>query len=390
MSKLSLSYHWIVQPILVIGILLFGFIGAKGFSMFKEEPQTTERAVYAPLVKVLNTELTTEQVIIEGNGVLEARTRINLVPQVGGRVAYIHPNLRPGGSFEDNETLVEIERIDYELDVTRIEAEVAAAKTKLELEVAEADSARDEWLALHSDQAIPTLVGREPQIAEAKAQLDAAEARLAQAHLDLDRTRIKMPFDGRVVSATIDVGEVITANQQIGIVYNSERFEIPIPLEINRLAWIELPNAQQGTPGNPVKIFINIGEEELILSGEVIRIESELAELSRFARVIVSLKTDDIPEFIKEKVIPGLFVNVAIMSQELIEVTSLPDTALRQGNSIWIINDKNTLQIIEPDIIYRSGKNILVKNLAKDTQVVITNLDIVTDGMQVRTSDSPQ
>ena len=105
MKKLSHSYHWIVQPLLVVGILVFGFIGAMGFSMFKDEPRKVERETYAPLVRILETEVTTQQVIVEGNGTLDARTRINIVPQVGGRITYIHPNLRAGGTFKANETL---------------------------------------------------------------------------------------------------------------------------------------------------------------------------------------------------------------------------------------------------------------------------------------------
>lgn len=387
MSKLSFGFHWIIQPLLVIGILLFGFIGARGFSMFKEEPKTAQRPIYAPLVRILETKTSTEQVIVKGNGTLEARTRINLVPQVGGRISYIHPNLRAGGTFKKGETLIEIERIDYELEVTRIEAEVAAAKTTLKLEIAEADAARQEWLTLNPNLAVPTLVAREPQIAEANAQVKAAEARLAQAQLDLRRTRVTMPFSGRVVSSMIDVGEVISANQQVGVVYSSERFEIPIPLEVDQLAWVQIPNKSEGTPGSPVKIIASIGNQQHVFSGEIIRIESELEELSRFARVVALLKPEDIPQSLKEKVIPGLFVNVSIQSEQLSDVTSLPRAALRQDDTLWIIDSNNRLQFIKPDILYRSNQNVLVRDLTENTQVVMSNLEVVTEGMQVRISE---
>lgn len=387
MSKLSFSFHWIIQPLLVIGILVFGFIGASGLSMFKQEPQTAERASYAPLVRILETSTSTQQVIVEGNGTLQARTRINLVPQVGGRITYIHPNLRAGGFFSKNEKLIEIERIDYELEVTRIAAEVAAAKTALELEIAEADAAREEWLTLNPEQSVPTLVGREPQINEANAQLKAAQARLAQAQLDLKRTRIQMPFNGRVVSTQLDVGEVISANQQVGVVYNSDRFEIPVPLEVDELAWIDLPNTNNNMQGSPVDIHMTIGNEQYKLPGQVIRIESELEEFSRFARVVVSLSALDIPSQLIEKVIPGLFVNVSILSQQMMDVTVIPREALRQGDIIWTLDNDKRIQFIQANILYQSNNNILIDQLADGTQLVISNLDIVTEGMQVRVSE---
>ncbi len=386
MKKLSHSYHWIFQPLLVVGILVFGFIGAMGFSMFKEEPRKAERETYAPLVRVLETEVTTQQVIVEGNGTLAARTRINIVPQVGGRITYIHPNLRAGGSFKANETLIEIERIDYELAVTQNEAEVAAAKTQLKLEMAEAEAAREEWVTLNPEKPVPTLVGREPQIAEAKAEVKAAEARLKQARLNLQRTRIAMPFAGRVVEAMIDVGEVLAANQQVGVVYSSEKFEIPVPLEVDELAWIDVPDKNSDIAGSTVNIHVRIGDTSYDLPGQVTRIESELEELSRFARVVVTLLPQDIPATLKEKVIPGLFVDVSIMSRQLAQVTSMPRATLRQGNIIWTVDNNNHLQFVTPDIVYKSDDEILVRDLAQGTQVVMSNLEVVTEGMQVRIS----
>ncbi len=387
MKKISHSYHWIIQPLLVVSILAFGFLGAKSFTMFKDEPRKAERETYAPLVRVLATEITTQQVIVKGNGTLAARTRINIVPQVGGRITYIHPNLRAGGTFKANETLIEIERIDYELVVTQNEAQVAAAKTTLELERAEADAAREEWIALNANEKVPTLVGREPQIAEAKAEVKAAEARLAQARLNLERTRVRMPFNGRVVEAMIDVGEVLAANQQVGVVYSSEKFEIPIPLEVDQLAWIDVPNKSAGIEGSAVKIHVRIGDANYDLPGRVARIESELEELSRFARVVVTLLPQDIPVALKEKVIPGLFMDVSIMSQQLAQVTSMPRATLRQGNIIWTVDNNNHLQFVTPDIVYKSNDEILVRDLAHGTQVVMSNLEVVTEGMQVRISE---
>lgn len=387
MKKISHSYHWIIQPLLVVSILAFGFLGAKSFTMFKDEPRKAERETYAPLVRVLATEITTQQVIVKGNGTLAARTRINIVPQVGGRITYIHPNLRAGGTLKANETLIEIERIDYELVVTQNEAQVAAAKTTLELERAEADAAREEWIALNANEKVPTLVGREPQIAEAKAEVKAAEARLAQARLNLERTRVRMPFNGRVVEAMIDVGEVLAANQQVGVVYSSEKFEIPIPLEVDQLAWIDVPNKSAGIEGSAVKIHVRIGDANYDLPGRVARIESELEELSRFARVVVTLLPQDIPVALKEKVIPGLFMDVSIMSQQLAQVTSMPRATLRQGNIIWTVDNNNHLQFVTPDIVYKSNDEILVRDLAHGTQVVMSNLEVVTEGMQVRISE---
>lgn len=385
MKNLSKIYQWLLQPILVIGILIFGFLGARSFSMFEDEPQQTERETYAPLVRVITTQTSTHPVTINGNGTLEAYTRINLVPQVGGRISYIHPNLRAGGSFAANEVLIQIEKIDFELAITQNEAQVAVAHTALDLEIAQAQAARAEWQALNPDTSIPKLVGREPQIAEARAQLKSSQALLEQARLALKRSSVRIPFSGRVVQASIDIGEVVSANQQVGIVYSKEKFEIPVPLNVDDLAWIDLPNKQAGTQGSEVDIHISIGKQNYILPGRVTRIESELEQLSRFARIVVTLLPNEIPNEIKEKIIPGLFLNVSIHGKQLEKVTTIPRIALREDNMVWAVKD-GKLRFMQANIVYISEQEIIVRDVPENTQLVISNLDVVTDDMDVRVS----
>ena len=234
LSRLRAKSQWLLVPL----ILLLGFLAFSSLVSLKEEPEQLERVEYAPLVSVIETMVEDRTVDIRGNGVVRAQTRIDLVPQVGGRISRIHPSLRAGGRFDAGEVLLEIEPIDYELAVVQAESEVAGADRKLELERAEADAALEEWSVLHPEEAPPELVARRPQILEAEANLKAAEARLQIAELNLSRTRLSMPFDGRVISINVDAGEVVPPNVSVGLVYSNEIFEIPVPLEFDQLSWL--------------------------------------------------------------------------------------------------------------------------------------------------------
>lgn len=384
MKRLSYNFRWIIQPLLVLAILVVGFFTAMSFSMFKEEPEKKSRAEYIPIVRVFETEISKQNITVNGNGTLEARTRINLVPQVGGRVVYIHPDLRAGGKFKADEVLIEIENIDYKLAVTQSEAEVARAETVLELEKAEADAAREEWLEINPDKPVPTLVGRAPQIKEANSELQSAIASLAQAKLNLQRTQVKMPFAGRVVEAMIDVGEVISANQNVGIVYDSEIYEIPVPLPLDELRWITVKDKNTGQSGSQVTIYVPLGGELIPLKGEVTRVESELQSASRFARVIVTLLSENIPGHLESKVIPGMFMDVSIYSSEAFEVSSLPNKALRRGNTLWMIENENTLKIIDANMLYQFDNEFFVQNIMPGSLIVISDLNVVTENMKVK------
>ena len=387
-SKLNASYRWVIQPVLVVMILLFGFFSAMGLSMFKEEPKATERKTYAPLVKTLTSKIEDRTLLIHGNGTLVPRVRVNIIPQVGGRVVRAHPELRAGGRFKADEVLLEIERIDYELAVTRNRAEVAAARKIFEVETAQATVSQQEWFTLHPKEKIPPIVARQPQIAEARANIKAAEAKLQQATLDLKRTRIRMPFAGRVVQSSVDIGEVMVANQPVGVVFGDEIFEIPIPLELDDLALIQTPDQINETNGSKVSIKISMAGTTYELPGTVDRIESEIDSLSRMVRAVIKLDSKDIPAPLRNKVIPGLFVDVEIKAKELSAISLVPKSALRANNTLWIAKN-GRLRIIKPEVVYQSDSELYIKGLDSGTLVITSQLDVITDGMQIRTQRNP-
>src|SRR5262245_16814663 len=52
------------------------------------------------------------------------------------------------------------------------------------------------------------------QLENSKATIAQREAQLLQAQIDLDRTRIRSPIDGTVISRTVDVGQIVASSLQ--------------------------------------------------------------------------------------------------------------------------------------------------------------------------------
>lgn len=391
LSYLVKLYHRILQPLLVLFILLVGYFSAEGLTLFKQEPPKNKIASYAPLVKTLKSQIENRTLLIRSNGTVQARTRINIVPQVGGQIIYIHPQFRAGGYLQAHQVLFKIEPIDYQLAVTNVTSKVISAERNYQLEIAESAAAIEEWQALQGKIPAPILVRREPQIAAAKTNLQAARARLQQAKINLNRTHISTPFASRVVQANIDIGEVINANQSVGIVYSTEQLEIPVPIEIDQLAWLDLSNIVTNQhkidstepPAGSAHILITLARQAYRLPGKIIRVESELDNLSRLARVIISLKASDIPKDLREEIIPGLFVDVEIKARELQNITVLPRSVLRENTMLWVSKNQQ-LRFIKPRLIYQSDTEIWLRDIPANTIIISSVLDVVTEGMQVR------
>jgi HlyD family secretion protein len=95
-------------------------------------------------------------------------------------------------------------------------SELDAAQTTYDSTVAQLNAARAQLHAaeakLRSTQA--QLLSAQAQVEKARAQVSQAQASLEQAQVDLDRTVIRSPIDGVVISRTVDVGQTVAASLQ--------------------------------------------------------------------------------------------------------------------------------------------------------------------------------
>ena len=85
------------------------------------------------------------------------RAYVDLAPQVSGVIASISPALRAGGTFKANEVLVSIDAKDFELRLKQALAEVASARSNLQLQQAKSDNAKRNYALLHPKKAVPPL-----------------------------------------------------------------------------------------------------------------------------------------------------------------------------------------------------------------------------------------
>lgn len=366
----------IIQLVLVVVFIAGSFAFSKFLENQKEAPQV--RPDTSRTLVVHTQEVTPQNYTIEFDttGVVEARGEIGIVPQVSGRVVDIHDNFYTGGAFQKGDTLFTIELKDFELDVERLKAEVAQAQTAYNLQQAEADAALQDWKQLRGDQEVPDLVARKPQMAEALANLNAAKASLATARLNLDRATFELPFDGRVVSSSLELGQYVSSTQNYGSVYNIETLEVQSSLKDSELQWLLEAEAPE------IKITTNYLGKERSYDASLNRGAAALDRLTRFASVNFGFESP--PEFI----IPGLFVDVQVKGAVLPDVYKIPSDALQKDNVVWGVTPDKTLTRIEGKTVYSADDHIVIMlDADKPLQVVTDKIPGAVDGGAVRLAD---
>jgi len=377
-----------IYLVIVIGLLGLGILGWHLLLSGKKQPEKRREEFTAPLVKTVNVKVGNHHVMITGEGTVRPVAEISLVPQVDGKVEYISSSLVNGGKFKKGDILLCIEPVDYELAVTLAKAKEKTAESLLQLAEQESEAANEEWRLQYAEGSDantppPPLVAKEPQLAAAKAKLAADKADLKKAMLNLERTKLKAPFDGRVSQENVDKGQYVSPGQSLATLYSTDAAEIVLPLEDDDLFWFHVPGFTPGSgPGSSARVTANIAGQELTWKGKVVRAEGKLDERTRMINVVVRV---DKPYATKPPLAVGLFVTVIINGRNLPNAAEIPRSGLRQGGIVWTVTDKNRLKFKKVEIARFKGDNVILKSgLDANETVVVSPLKVVTDGMKVR------
>ncbi len=366
------AWQGYAQVALVALVLLGGFAMNYVLSSSSPAPAASAATAAVPVVEVIQPKIEDVTLQIRESGTIVARNNIQLSPQVGGRVTAVSPNLASGGYFTANEVLFELDPADYQSAVNRAQAERSAALADLSIEQAEARVAEQEWALVHPDEPIPDLVARIPQIARAEAALESAEAALSDARLSLSRVRFALPFAGRILSTTIEIGQNLSPGQSYGLAYDPGEIEINVAVTTTAL------DALNPAVGRPAQVIVGRAgtRGQKRFEARVIRADAELNTQTRLANLTLAFTEPT-------AALPGEFVNVEILGPRISDAYLLPERAMTEGRSIWVV-ESGQLVKRTPPVLYIRNQEIVTAPFDVADGVVVSPLIDPSPGLPVR------
>ncbi|MFT5572667.1 MAG: RND family efflux transporter MFP subunit [Cryomorphaceae bacterium] len=380
---------------LCVGILVGAVVLVAGMKALKPKPEE-EKSQKPPLVVQTATASFQEQIVSSTfQGVVRAKTNIELVSQVTGKVTSVSNKFIEGGQFEQGETLVQIDDADYLVALRSAEANVASAQVDVDIELATAATNAREWRDLQGrpiDEANPLRLNK-PQIDRARARLNAARAELAAARLNYDRTKISAPFAGRIMTKTAELGQFMSRGSSVGRVFATDAMEIRIPMtdvqigELGVSLGYSAPAAQ--SEGVPATVSALFGIEQREWQGYLKNVDASVDNETRllFATIVVE-QPFAVHDGQAMPLVPGLFVDVELASPQTLKGIQIPRAALRNGTQVYVMED-STLRLKHVDVVYTSIEHVVVSDselttLSSGEQVIVSSVPGAYDGMPIK------
>lgn len=375
-----------------IFILVFFVIATNLILKANAEPEEKERKFNALAVMADYARAQDVQLSVETQGEARPRTEIDLVPQVGGKIVYVSPNFIEGGIFKKGETLIRLEDADFRVAEIRAAANVAQAEQVLVREIAEGQIAKQDYAELGSGGP-SALALRDPQRKQAEAALSAAKADLENARLQLTRTYVRAPFDGRVRSKQSDLGQFVGPGSRLGSIFSTDIVQVRLPLTDADLTKLDLPIAyfaQDPASAPNVELSAVVAGKRRVWNAKIMRTDSAYDTQTRALFAIAEV-FDPYGEGASEggvPLAPGLFVNAKIKGKSFENVIVMPRDGLRPGNEVYIIDDKGKAEVRNVEVLDAdSGRAVILSGVAANEIVLLSPMERSRIEMTLRAMD---
>lgn len=373
--------------ILVTGLIIYVIRNTEPEA---ERGATTRKS--AALVSVVEAERGDYRPELIVLGTVEAARDIVLSPRVSGEILEVASDFKPGRFIDAGELILKLDPADYRNTVALRKGALREAEAALSIEEGRRTVAEQEFALLGEeiDAANRALVLREPQIASARARVEAAEASLDQAKLDLNRTEIRVPFDAQVLERFANLGSQVAPGEPLARLVGIEEYWVTATVPVQSLQWIDIGSAAESGASARLRNR-SAWPEGVYREAKVASLIGTLDAQTRLARVLLTVKdplarASDGPPLILDTVL-----EVRIEGRILEDVVRLDRAYLRGQDTVWVKAD-GQLSIRKATVVFQDANYAYLSGgVEAGEQVVTTNLATVAEGVRLRVeSDSTE
>jgi RND family efflux transporter MFP subunit len=317
----------------------------------------------------------------EFTGRFEAVERVELRPRVSGYISSV--NFKDGSEVHKGDVLFVIDPRPYAAERDKARAQLAQARSQLQLARSERDRAT-KLLAQHaiSQEEFDT---RSSGLEQGQANVEAAQAALDAAALNLDFTRVTAPISGRISRALVTSGNFVTNGQTplttlvsldpIYVTFDGDEQEYLKYIKVAREA-----AADAGGARNPVQVGL-ANESGFPHPGVMVFVDNALDPMTGTIRSRALLENHD------REFTPGLFARIKLLGSSQHDAVLVNDSAIGTDQTVRYVlvvgkDDKLEYRPVQLGPVV-DGLRVVQSGLAAGETIVVNGLQRVRPGAQV-------
>ncbi|MDP4626383.1 MAG: efflux RND transporter periplasmic adaptor subunit [Akkermansiaceae bacterium] len=372
-----------LKIIIPLGIILLAFVGFKILVSLKPKPESKQPPPVVPIVDLAKVSPQEHAPPVNSYGTVTAYFETGLTPQVSGKINYVSPKFRVGETVDTEHVLVKIDPTDYVAALAQQESALTVAERTYAEEEIRAEQAAGDWKASGRELATASdFVLRKPQLAAAKADMEAVQAQIDKARADLERTEVRAPFAAIITARSASPGNQASSQTSLGTLVSTEKVEIRLPLTAEQAVRVDIP--AKATLTSPLKP----GEA---WEATLVRMEPTVDQQNQVIFAVAEV-IDPFAEG-KSPLPVGIFANASITAKPIKDSYKIPEAAFVEDCYVWVMDGEGKLKRVEAERIHTDDGQAFVRPLEAETgelNIVTRPLSNFRTGMKVKPAEKDQ
>ncbi|MGC1831130.1 MAG: efflux RND transporter periplasmic adaptor subunit [Candidatus Acidiferrales bacterium] len=330
----------------------------------------------APLVTVVRATAQDVPMYLDEIGKSGAFESVTVTPQVGGRITERH--FEDGAELEKGQLLFVIDPRPYQAQLDSAQASLAQANAAMDL----AKTQFERYSELVETKAISKqdYDTKKNAVDLDQAQIESAQAALETAKLNLEYCYIHSPIEGRAGARLVDIGNVVQANTTSLLLI--QRID-PIYADFT-ITEGDLPEVQKQMRRGALKAIVRIPSdpENHGHAGEVTFLDNAVQNGTGTVNLRATIPNSD------RHFWPGEFVDVRLVlatEKQAILIPSQATQISQQGPFVYVVKGDDTVELRLVTLGQRQGDDVvIVDGVAAGERVVVTGQMTLSPGAKVR------
>ena len=303
-------------------------------------------------------------IYLTGLGTVQATLSVGIHSLVEGTLQEVR--FTEGQRVKNGDILAKIDPRPYQAALDQAKAK--KAQDEAQLVAAEKDLARFITLAQKSFETQQNLDLQRAKVDQLKAMIEGDAASIEAAQVQLDRTDIRAPSDGRVGIRLVDPGNTVHASDTGAIV---NLVLVQPAAVVFTLPAQALDNVRRAMVHGTVEITAFDQDNRVPLSvGKLLLIDNAIDAATATIRLKAVFANDD------ERLWPGEFVNARLLLETRSDALAIPSAAIQrgpQGLFVWIATADNTAAVRPLRVGPTTGDLTIVDSGLEEGDRVVTD-----------------
>ena len=344
----------ILGVLLVIGAVFFASTLIDSNKRQKPKPPKVVKTVFVDTVKNK-----TVPIVIQANGNLTAKRRLELYAEVQGVFKGGTKLFKTGQNYKRGQALIRIDASEYYASVQSAKSNlynlVTSIMPDLRLDYPEV---YDKWQAYLNQLDMNKVTPELPETSSEKEKYFITGRNIYTTYYNvknleqrLAKYTITAPFDGVLTEALVNEGTLIRQGQKLGEYINTDVYEMEVAVGKEYGDLLQVGKSVALTNLDKTKTY----------SGQVIRINGRVDQATQTITAFIQVSEPSLRE--------GMYLEANLDAKNEENAIEIDRSLLQEGNKIFVVRD-SILDVVDVQPVYFSDKKVVLKGIPDQTIMV--------------------